>query len=368
MLMKKCKKCGFPYVLSKLIQWNENGTITMLKNPNQRAVIIEADFLTRLFSNIEEHLGISISHLVFEAQRNAAVHTIDSQLSKFPYKGGRWGSPNKRITVYVFCRLAVWLGQSYAKTISYRPGKGGEALIRNPYNRELMAAIILGAFKGLERKPFKHTWERVDGDDIISITVAEERPDISSRLDLEYPELRPGDLFIPQCPSCGMPRELAYLEWREDEGIIIDKRRDERVAFLDGYVPTIVFRELEKELGKEIYPLIIQAEKENALRRIEQLRLADERSGVLPRKERDSIYESTLASLPQRGQGNPVRYKYDYLSLEVTVDNPYNEHLLAGSIAALFEAVEGLESEVEWESPEASRVIFTVRPKQPTKE
>jgi hypothetical protein len=207
----------------------------------------------------------------------------------------------------------------------------------------------------------------VGDDDIVSITVTEERPDFSSRLDLEYPELRPGDLFIPQCPSCGMPRELAYLDWREDEGIIIDNRRDERVVFLDGYVPTIVFRELEKELGKEIYPIIIHAEKENALRRIEQLRLADERSGVLPRKERDNIYEYALASLPQRGQGNPVRYKYDYLGLEVTVDNPYNEHLLAGSIAALFEAVEGLESEVEWESPETSRIIFTVRPKQQTK-
>jgi len=362
--MKKCKKCGFPFMLSKLIQWNENGTITMLKNPNQRAVIIEADFLTRLFSNIEEHLGISISHLVFEAQRNASVHTIDSQLNKFPYKGARWWSPNKRIAVNLFCRLAVWLGQSYAKATAYNPGKGGEAILRNPYNRELMAAIILGAFESLERKPFQHAWERAGDDDIISITVAEERPDFSSRLDLEYPELRPGDLFIPQCPSCGMPRELAYLDWREDEGIIMDNRRDERVVFLDGYVPTIVFRELEKELGKEIYPIIIQAEKENALRRIEQLRLADERSGVLPRKERDSIYEYALASLPQRGQGNPVRYKYDYLGLEVTIDNPYNEHLLAGSIAALFEAVEGLESEVEWESPETSRIIFNVRAKQ----
>jgi len=365
--MKKCKKCGFPFILSKLIRWNENGTITMLKNPNQRAVIIEADFLTRLFSNIEDHLGISISHLVFEAQRNASVHTIDSQLSKFPYKSGRWGSLNKRITVNIFCRLAVWLGQSYAEAITYRPGKGGEAIVRNPYNRELMAAIILGAFESLERKPFQHTWKRVGDEDIVSITVSEERPDFSSRLDLEYPELRQGDLFIPQCPSCGMPRELAYLEWREDEGIIIDNRRDERVVFLDGYVPTIVFRELEKELGKAIYPIIIQAEKESALRRIEQLRLADERSGVLPRKERDSIYEYALAALPQRGQGNPVRYKYDYLGLEVTVDNPYNEHLLAGSIAALFEAVEGHESEVEWESPQTSRIIFTVRPKQQPK-
>lgn len=359
--MRKCKKCGFPLMLSKLIRWNENGTITMLKNPDQRAVIIEADFLTRLFSHIEEGLGISIARLVFEAQRNASVHTIDSQLSKFPYRGARWGSLSKRLSVHLFCRLAVWLGQAYAEVITYHPGRGGEAVIRNPYNRELMAAIILGAFESLEKKPFQHAWKKVGEEDVISVTVATKRPDISSRLDLEHPRLKPGNLFIPKCPSCKMPRELAYLEWREEKGLIIDKRRDARVVFLDAYVPTIVFRELAKELGEDIFPIIIQAEKENARRRIEQLRMTDKRSGILPRKERDSIYEYALASLPQRGQGNPVHYKYDYIGLQVTVDNPYNEHFLAGSIAALFEAVEGVESVVEWESPEPSSIVFSVK-------
>jgi len=362
--MRRCGKCGFPYMLSKLIRWNENGTITMLKNPDQRVVIIEADFLTRLFSHIEQGLGISIAHLVFEAQRNASAHTIDSQLGKFPYRAARWGRLNKRLSVHIFCRLAVWLGQAYTEVITYRPGRGGEAVIRNPYDRELMAAIILGAFESLEKKPFRHAWKRVKGEEVISVSVATKRPDISSRLDLEYPPLKPGNLFIPKCPSCKMPKEMSYLEWREEEGIILDRRRDARVVFLDGYVPTIVFRELARELGEEIYPMIIQAEKDNARRRIEQLRVNDEREGVLPRKERDSTYEYALASLPQRGQGNPVRYKYDYLGLEVTVDNPYNEHLLAGSIAALFEAVEGVESEVQWESPEPSRIVFKVKAKR----
>lgn len=360
MTIRKCRECGFPYLLSKLIRWGDNGTITMLANPKQRAVIIEAGFLTDIFTRIEDQLGLSISHLVFEAQRNASVHTIDSQLDRFPFLVGRWGF-NRRVTVGAFCRLASWLGQSYAEVIGYRPGKGGRAIVRNPYNRELMAAIILGAFESLERRPFVHEWVREGVDDVISITPAEARPDISRRLDLEYPELEPGDYYIPRCPSCGVPKELECLEWREEQGVIVDTRRDKRVVFLDGYVPTIVFRELERELGKDIYPLIIQAEREYTHRSLHDLGITDLRNVALPRREREYIYERALAQLPLRGQGNPVNYKYSYDGLLVVVDNPYNEHLLAGHMAALYEAAEGKEAEVQWECPMPSRVVFTAR-------
>lgn len=362
MALKRCRKCGFAYWLGKLIKWNENGTITMTVNPDHRVVIIEADFLTDLFTLIEERLGLSVTHLVFEAQRNVSVWTIDSQLNKFPYLMGRWG-PNKRLVVRVFCDLATWLGQAYARSESYHPHKGGEAVIRNPYNRELMAAIILGAFESLERRPFKHQWIERDGEEIFTFTAAEAKPEISERLMPEYPPLKPGNFYMPRCPSCGVPIELSYLRWREEEGIIVDSRRDIRVAFLDGFVPTVVFNELGKELGDDVYPLILQAEMENTTRRLRELGIASKETGVLPRKERESIYENTLATLPLRGQGNPVGYEYTLEKLEVTVENPYNEHLLAGQIAALYEAVEGRAADITWQSPEPSSLVFTVRPR-----
>jgi hypothetical protein len=224
-----------------------------------------------------------------------------------------------------------------------------------------MAAIILGAFEALERRPFEHGWKEVGGEDVISVRVAESRPEISQRLDIVYPELRPGHFFIPRCRSCGTPRELAYMRWNEKEGTITDNRRDTRLTFLDGYVPTIVFRELEKELGDAIYPLIVQAEKDYTHRRMRELGISGSGSGVLPRRERESIYENALATLPLRGQGNPVDYSYGYQGLSVTVENPYNEHLLAGQMAALFEIAEGKDAEVEWHSPEPSSIVFSVR-------
>jgi len=362
MAMRRCRECGFPYWLSKLIRWNDNGTITMVVNPDYRVVIIESDFLTNLFSRIEEGLGLSIGHIVFEAQRNASVQTIASQLNKFPYLLGRFGL-NRRVAVQAFCHLSIWLGQAYAKSISYHPGKGGEAVVRNPYNRELMAAIILGAFEALERRPFTHVWKKAGEEDVISISVAERRSEISERLELEYPRLKAGHFHLPRCQSCGTPRELTYLRWNEKEGTIIDNRRNTRLTFLDGYVPASVFRELKKELGEDIYPIVIQAEKEYTHRRVRELGIADDESAVLPRRERESIYENALATLPLRGQGNPVDYRYGYEGLTVTVDNPYDEHLLAGQMAALFEIAEGKEAEVEWSSPEPSSIVFTVKAK-----
>jgi hypothetical protein len=263
--------------------------------------------------------------------------------------------------VYAFCQLSVWLGQAYTKALKYKPGKGGDAIVRNPYNRELMAAIVLGAFESLERKPFEHTWRNDGSDDIICVRETDKRPEISERLEIEYPPTKPGHFYIPRCPSCGMPRELSYLNWNEEEGTIIDNRRNTRLSFLDGFVPTSVFRELERELGDSIYPLIIQAEKDYTHKRIRELGIAGRSTGVLPRRERESIYENALATLPLRGQGNPVDYKYGYDGLTVTVDNPYNEHLLAGQMAALFEVAEGKEAEVTWYSPDPSSIVFSAK-------
>ncbi|MEW6554460.1 MAG: hypothetical protein AB1384_09260 [Actinomycetota bacterium] len=357
----KCPKCGFPFMFSRIIRWNSNGTICERMMPDLRAVLLEAELFNDLFARIEEKMGISLSHLIFEAQRNAAKEVIDGVLNKFPFSLGRVGY-NKKLVVRVFCTIALVTGQSYAKAIRYRPGHEGEALIRNPYNRELMAAIILGAFESLEQKPFEHTWMEIDGNDVIAITVSEKKPEVSERLAVHMPPLKPGNRSYPRCRVCGVPRELSYLEWRESDGIIVDTRRDVRMAFLDGYTPTTVFRELEKELGEEIYPVILKAQKETTHRHLDELKLITREDRSSPEGSR-GIYRRVLAPLPLWGQGNPVRLEQDAGFLQVTVENPYNEHLLAGHMAAIFEAVEGVESEIAWERPDDYTIVFSVTAK-----
>jgi len=360
MHIRKCRGCGFPFWLSKMIRWEDNGTIVYTLAPDFRLVLIESDLLGSIFTRIQDKLGLPISHLVFEAQRNAVAVGIDDLLGSFPLSLGRIG-PNKYIVPRFFCRLSIWLGTAFAEVTRYRPGRIGEAIVRNPYNRELMAALILGAFEGLEHKPYQHTWKNMDGDDVISVTPAEDKPDVSQRLVLSAPEIRPGTRDLPRCPSCGAPRDLAYLEWREEEGIVIDKRRNKRMNFIDGYTPGVVFRELEEELGGDIIPLAIKVGKELSSRRLQDLGFRKNDKEKLASSERGSFYEMALASLPLWGQGNPVSFEQKNGSLKVTVDNPYHEYLLAGQMAALFEAAEGVEAKVTWETPEPSSTTFLVQ-------
>ena len=320
---------------------------------------MESEIFNDLFKRIEEKMGISISHLVFEAQRNAAKEVIDGILNNFPFSLGRIGF-NKKLVVRIFCTFAVVTGQCYAKALRYRRGYGGEAVIRNPYNRELMAAIILGAFESLEKRPFEHTWMEVNGEDVISVAVSEEKPDVSERLAVHHPPMKPGNFTFERCRLCGVPKELSYLEWREEEGIIIDRRRNIRMAFLDGYTPTTVFRELEKELGEDIYPLIIKAQKETTHRHLDELKLITGEDRVSPHGHR-RIYEKVLAPLPLYGQGNPEILEQESGFLKVAVESAYNEYLLAGHIGAVFEAVEGVEASIEWEKPDSFTTTFTVR-------
>ncbi len=361
MPLDRCGKCGFHSVMARLFSWNDNGTITMRNFPDMRTVVIESDFIDDLFSRVEKRMGVSLRHIVFEAQVNASIRAVDTQLSRPLFRQGRRGS-FKHIGAWVNSRIPVWSGMGYTRTLLYEPGKRYEAVVANPFNKELLGAIILGSFISLEKRPFTHRWMEVKGHDVLVLESADARPDVSERLDIGFPPARPGNLRLERCRSCGTPVELSYLTWNEEQGIILDSRRGVRVTFLDGYVPTLVIRELVTEVGEDLYPLVIEAEKEYTKEHIRGLGIADAAPRFYSRDERDAIYERVLSHLPLYGLGNPVDFKHGNGWLRVTIENPYNDVLLAGRMAGVFEVVEGLDAEVKWESPQEAVLVCAVSP------
>lgn len=353
----KCR-CGTPLWFPRTIRWNDNGTISQIFRKGSRVVIVESEIFNEVFSRIEEKMGISIGHLVFEAQRDAAREVIDAPLGRPPLSLFRKGAL-KHLVVRYFCSLAWATGQAYVEALVYRPGAFGEALVRNPYNRELMAAIILGAFESLEGRPFTHSWKTTGGESVIHVEPAEAKPEISERLRVELPPFVADGHPIEKCRICGFPSALLYLEWLPNEGKIIDTRRGVRMTFLDGYTPEVVFRELEKELGEDIYPLIVQAQKETTLRHIKDLGLAE--GDTTTEAGRTAVYRRVLEPLPLWGQGYARELEHEPGYLEVSVINPYSNPLLAGHMAAVFEAVEGREAEARWERAGVSTTRFVVR-------
>ncbi len=188
MRIKKCKVCGFPYWLAKSLVWNGNGTITSKNRPDFRTLIIEADYLSEIFAKIEEALGVSIQHIVFEAQRNAAKDVIDGNIDRVRW-AIRYIPGVRRLVITYFNRMASWTGQGYAHTISYGKKGAGAAIIRNPFNQDLMSAVVVGALESLGEAPYDYRWEKRGDDDVIVVEPTGEHPEISERLTYTTPPL-----------------------------------------------------------------------------------------------------------------------------------------------------------------------------------
>jgi hypothetical protein len=362
--LMRCRECGFPRIASFFIKWNDNGTITQLMRRDFRVVVLHFGFLDNLFSNIEAKLGISIEHIAFEAQRNASKATFAAFTDKIP--GARFFmTPGfvKKVGVEQFNKVGVVTGQCHSETLEYKPGKYGIARIRNPFNFGLMAANVVGAFETLEGVPFKHTWEQESSDTyVIRVEPTGETAELTERMALDYTPMVPGNLIHDRCPRCKIPFALSsHLKWMENDGIILDTRTGSRVVMLDGYMVRTVFREMVQELGDEINDLLVDAQREWTVDHVGQLGLM-EVNGAMTAQELEKAYREYLKNMPLYGIGNPVTFAMDDSSIKVRVENPYEAHIIAGTLQGLREALEKSKSSVEWAESDHGSVEYTVTP------
>lgn len=354
-----CRECGFPGILRTVSVWNSNGTITSRSTRLEfRNIFIEADFLNEFIARLEERLGVPLGHVVYEAQRNASVEFSSEIYRRAPAFTLRIPGV-KRALMTLACHIAIVFGISYAKLVEFRSGEVGEALIRNPYNRDLMAAIIVGAIEALYGKPFGYTWRDAPNGEVIHVEPESSRPEVAVRLGVKVAPVKPGHSDIATCPVCGYPQAYRDLEWRKKEGTIMDVRRGVRMVYIDAYTPMVVIRELVLELGDEVNELVVEAHKASC-----KLHL---RKGFLPPgaeevPDREALYREALDTIIIRGQGNPVEHDFEGDVFRVTVENSFCEQLLAGWLSALYELAEGGEARAAWEYLDPSTIRYTISP------
>jgi hypothetical protein len=357
--MLKCRTCGFPTVLNRFIQWTDNGAITLPLQRDFRVLIIEADFFTKLVTSIEDELDLPVRRMLFETQREASKAVIDSDLSIF--MGILKRGPLKRLAIKFFDRMAVWTGQAYSRTTRYRPGISSEGIIRNPFDRELIASIVVGAMESLEGVPYRYWWERRGREDYICAEAEPGRPGAVKPHAIETTPLKPGHHRFERCPRCDAPLAMRDLKWVEEEGVIMDIRKGVRMAFLDFYAFNIVIEKLASELGPDFAPIVVDTQRAFFIRHIWEEFLSERRGAEPPTKQ--DLYNQVLDTLALRGQGNPVEHALEGGKFSVTIENPFNEYLLAGFLSALYECSEGVVPEVKWERPYEQTLRFELEPK-----
>lgn len=344
-----------PSLFRLYLRWGSNGTIEIRLDRTQRVALVESDLLDEVYKRIEEMMGFPIGRIVFEAERAAAKATVDALVPRkldILVRNRLVMHPVSRFFQFI-SRIA---GLGDFDTVFYHVYKGSLARVRNPVNRDILAAMVVGAFESAEGVVYDCTWVEFGDDLYLLIMPSGRKPDIAPRMAPDVVKPLPGNRELALCRRCGLPVDLNHLKWRLEDALIIDSRRDVRMSFIDGYAFSAVFRELIAELGDDIIPVIIEASREHARRGIEATGIAD---GTL---ERDEAYDRFLDLLPLYGQGNPVARELSGHSLAVTIENPYSTHLLAGQLLAAYEALEKRQGSAAINELSPQKVIITVAP------
>ncbi len=357
---KRCRVCGVPKMVSRMNRWMPNGTIVSRGDPRIRQVFYEADLLPELRRRISEGLGFPVNRIFYEAQRNSTRIVIAALLQSAAVRTTLRIPPLKRGAVRFFNNMAWMTGTANSRTVEYRGGKYGVARMRNPWDLDLMAAVVVGAFEALEGRPLRSFWKEEDGVYLLRVEVTEAKPELSSRLEVEYPPLKDGDYRHHHCPRCGVPLDIRHMEWQEDEGLITDKRRGIRMLNWEGFTLSLVTRELIRELGDEVIPVIVDAERDRTMKMLEDLGLTG------PSEEaRGDLLQEMLSLLPLYGLGLATDVEYTAGgALRVWVDNAYSEYFMAGRLAAYYQAMEGKRARVEWSRTGPSSVSYVLAPEQ----
>ncbi len=361
--LKRCPSCGVPKKISSLIRWNSNGTITQVFNPDFRVVVLPAGFIREIFDSISNQLGVSIDHVVTEAQKNASRAVFDTIFDRIP--GVRYALKldfMKRLQVKSFHQVAVLTGHCHSETVEYIPRVRAIGRVKNPFDLDLVGANVAGAFEALEQVPYSFQWEKESENTyLIHIEATGGANELSERLRIEIPPVKPGTFEHEKCPRCRVPRLIGNFVWDEREGTIRGKRFGSRVVLLDGYMLTAVFRELKKELGEDAEEIITGAQREWMLSHYGELGLARNLRMLKGRELEDALRDS-LKTLPALGHGNPTSVRIIDDELEIHIHNPYEIHILGGTASALYESAFGKSCKVKIEEKSPSIVRYRIVP------
>ncbi|MBN2167987.1 MAG: hypothetical protein JW738_01985 [Actinobacteria bacterium] len=376
----RCKACGFPRSINMFIKWNNNGTITANQwvwGNGLRILILRQGFVNQLFSHIEEHLGLSIEHIAFEAERQASMAVFKAFPDKVPGLDhlARLKSVRK-LWVLASDQIAAMLGMCHSKTYEYVPGKFSSGEIRNPFNLNLLGALIAGDFELLEKKPLRVTWEQTESNTYrILVELAAGRSEISDRMSPDIPssnsglfpsrqkrsaDLLPGNCVHRRCPECKAPAALSSLKWLEEEGVIMDTSNWVRFYIGDAYFIPTVFRELASELGEDAFDIIIDSVKNYTVENPSHFGL-DPESRPKNRESLRNALQRYVSYLPLLGEGNPVDLKISETGLEVAIENPYEPLIIAATLKGLFEWMTQSESALKWELPIEGRLCCSIK-------
>ncbi len=350
--MKKvriCPECGVPKSISKENRWEDNGAILTFDRKEdtvrERSAFYEVAGLNELFQNIEALLGRSIFRIIVEARRKDTLGFLEDYLSGI--KGVFARSIGGRFVYNSVATIGATFGLGDFEVQDIKRGEYFTVYCRNVYSVPLLAGDLAATFNAVERLPAAVDLKEVDDGLLCTISRGEEEETVlSSRLEPVYVAPKPGSIQFDRCGKCDTPLYMKDVIYDYGEGIITDKHTGRRMTFLSTSNMEAIFREFEFELGKEIIPVILEAQKDYAKKILRWEEIASE-----------SYLRDFFAI---RGLGKLIDYELNENGLEVKMENAYPYLLVVGLLHGMFEILSDREGKLSYAEDEDENLLVSI--------
>jgi hypothetical protein len=361
-IVRKCGKCGFPRRFARYFDWRSDGTIigTDRVKMQSRITFIERGELEGLFDDLSMMLGVTIDHILIEAEKNIGKAFYAST----PLRFLRFAPLDQRFRPAWVARGAVravradvaGLGSGVIRAESY--DRDGAMLLRmkNPVFTARTVGNSVGIYESIERIRGVDYEYSIEGGDLLLMMrhpAHDSRPDDLAGTRLIFDEVVCGDgpVVFERCGQCGTPlMASAALEWDLPGGKIMNRLTGKRE--LVGAVQSVnaMLRELEAELGEDVLKPVYSCQKE-----ITRAQLDRDAMG-----RGDDFWDRFLLGCAVRGLGFPSSIETAAQNVSVEISNPDNPVLYAARIAAALEYLTGLPSQIEWKTRLKEKNAFTL--------
>lgn len=359
--MKKCPECGFPWRFAKYFDWRSDGTIlgTDRVRVQSRITFLELGEMEGLFDDLSMMIGVSIDHILIEAEKNigkAFYASTPLRLLRFaPRRPSLRPAWVAKAAVRGVRTDVAGLGGGVISADSYDPRGSMVLRISNPIFVPRTVGNSIGIYESIERvHGVEYEYEIEDGDLVLTMRhpSGDMPPEPLSETRLVLDAIVPGEgpVVYDRCDTCRTPLDASRtLEWDLADGRITNKLTGKRMSV--GAVQSVkaMMRELEAELGEDILKPLYECQKEITRQQLE--RDAFDRG--------DDFWDRFANSCALKGLGYPAGIEATSDSVTVEVANPYERTLYAARMASALEYLTGKPSSIDWEMQRNDLCVFT---------
>jgi len=331
-MVKLCKACKIPIIVSRDQVWNPNGTIIAREVPTFRLAIMDWPQLTNLYTSLEKTFGEVIPTCFTQGTRKNAKTYIDGLLAG-PIGYVARSSLGSRKAYDTLIETCLGLGYGRPTITEYKRKKSITAEIEDTVYPPLFLGDLRGAFEAVDRLPTKGHFEAVSKTTTrFTVEAAEKEDPLEDRFNTYDRNLDLTGRDMDRCDKCGLPSGLTRFKWDTQTFHIIDTLMGEKV-FLFGFNDIIaIMHELEGLVGDLMRGMV------------RDLTLPYGRG--IGKKLGAKAFDHTVEDMRLKGMGL-AKYEQDGNKVHWEIRNPFYTPILDGKLSGIYEEVLGRAPKVE---------------------